>query len=294
MKILHRKDTSERQHYLIDKKNTYTINPKILYVGEVKRKKDWREDSHSHSFVEILLIKSGCGSVFINGTAFEVQRGDIVIYNADDEHYEISSQADPFSFSFVACDNIQIASLPSNHIVHDGQSPIIHTKNMEGYFRILFSMLLSEMTRKDLYYDELAENMLKSLVALIFRLIDKGRSMQSATKKNALYNSVLHYIDDHFTEKLTLDDIAMATYSSKYNICHIFTQYNGNSIFEYINEKRLNFATELLKTTELPVKSIAEKSGFSDVNYFCRYYKSQRGCTPSSQRKNKSRPENLR
>lgn len=285
MKIVHRQDTTERQHYLIDKKNTYGLTPRLLYVGEVKRKKDWKESPHSHDFIEILLIKSGQGTVIVNEVSYNVQKGDVIIYNANTVHCEISSPSDPFAFSFVACDNVQVVGLSPNQIVAEDQTPIFASKESERYFTNLFSILLNELINKDYYYDEIAENTLKSLVALIFRQLDKNRSVQSATKMSVLYASIIAYINEHFTEKLTLDSIAAATYSSKYHVSHVFSQYNDKyTVFEYINKQRFDYAVNLLKDTDLPIKTVAEKAGFTDSNYFCRFFKSQTGKTPSSLR----------
>lgn len=187
-----------------------------------------------------------------------------------------------FAFSFVAYDNLQVVELSPDRIVAEDQTPIFAAKDSERYFPNLFSILLTELINKDYYYDEIAENTLKSLVALIFRQPDKDRSVQSATKTSVLYASIIAYINEHFTEKLTLDSIAAATYSSKYRVSHVFSEYNDKyTVFEYINKQRFDYAASLLKDTNLPIKPVAEKAGFTDSNYFCRFFKSQTGKTPS-------------
>ncbi len=63
MKIVHRYDSEERQHYLLEQSYTFHLKPRLLYVGSLSKQEKWSEISHSHQFVEILFIVDGKGTV---------------------------------------------------------------------------------------------------------------------------------------------------------------------------------------------------------------------------------------
>ena len=88
MNIIHRLNSEERQHYTLEQRYSFKAKPRLLYVGELKKSEEWREQEHHHNFIEILFIKDGCVQVNVNGASIVARKGDIVIYNANTPHSE--------------------------------------------------------------------------------------------------------------------------------------------------------------------------------------------------------------
>ncbi|MDP4133366.1 MAG: AraC family transcriptional regulator [Bacillota bacterium] len=102
---------------------------------------------------------------------------------------------------------------------------------------------------------------------------------------NELINRVIKFVQRNFYNQISTVDIAKNCFCSVSTVCHRFKQYKGISIGKYIFDLRLSYAKELLKTSNLSVSSIAQKSGFSCYNYFAITFKKETGLSPSIYRK---------
>ena len=109
--------------------------------------------------------------------------------------------------------------------------------------------------------------------------------VEMRSKKYRALLRVTHYIDEHYTEGVSLEDVADATGISRYYVSHLFKELMDNTFVGYVNELRLNHAAMLLVTTDSPIIEIASKSGFNNLSNFNRAFKMYFGKTPSAYRK---------
>ena len=113
-----------------------------------------------------------------------------------------------------------------------------------------------------------------------------AESIESAREKN-LYHIAKRaclFIDEHFTEALTLNSLAECLRISPYYLSHAFKDINGASFSEYLNRKRIGAAKVLLEGTSKSVMEVAYEVGYMDSNYFCRVFKKSTNLTPSNYR----------
>ncbi len=96
---------------------------------------------------------------------------------------------------------------------------------------------------------------------------------------------VTSYINDHYLEDLTLDEIASLAGFSKYHFTRLFRQYAGTSFYKYLNQKRISHAKDLLMDPKLSVTEVALESGFDSISAFLRMFRLTNGCTPTEFRK---------
>jgi len=137
--------------------------------------------------------------------------------------------------------------------------------------------------------DEIDHKMLSVLIKPLCRMIEylKLISPDSETEvtDNELVNRIIKFIQRNFYNQISNKDIAKACSCSVSTVCHLFKRYKGISIRQYICDLRLSYAKELLKTSNLSVSSIAQKSGFSNYNYFSIAFKKETGLSPYAFRK---------
>lgn len=103
--------------------------------------------------------------------------------------------------------------------------------------------------------------------------------------RNQRIKEILSYIREHFTEKITLDEIAKHLHLSTNECCRFFKKNMNCTLFEYITEYRLSKSMELLEHTDLPVSQIAYESGFGSSSYFIEKFRKNVGMTPAAFRK---------
>lgn len=98
-------------------------------------------------------------------------------------------------------------------------------------------------------------------------------------------NIAIPYIKEHFTERLTIEDIANTAALNPQYMMRIFKKKTGDSVLEYVTRLRLELAKQMLVKTQWSNEIIAEKIGYASSNYFIKLFKRQYGVTPRGFRK---------
>lgn len=94
----------------------------------------------------------------------------------------------------------------------------------------------------------------------------------------------LAYIEDNYSQEITLEQLAAACFISKDYMSKLFYRITKKNVTEYISDYRINKAKELLRDTNIKISGVAEKVGFSDAAYFYRVFKKSVGVTPAQYR----------
>ena len=97
---------------------------------------------------------------------------------------------------------------------------------------------------------------------------------------------IMSYIEEHYAEKITLEDIAAITQYNRTYISTLFHKSVGISFYDYVMRVRLQNATKDLCTTNKNLTDVALSNGFSDLKSFNKRFKELLNCLPSDYRKN--------
>ncbi len=104
-------------------------------------------------------------------------------------------------------------------------------------------------------------------------------------RQKQLWNDIYEYLEIHYRDQdLTQVQVADAFYMSSYTLSRLFKTHMGVSYTDYINAKRLEYAKELLLTTDLPVQEVAVAVGY-ERNYFYRIFRARFGMSATEFRK---------
>lgn len=116
-------------------------------------------------------------------------------------------------------------------------------------------------------------------------LIGKLRKKKPTTTEetitdNKTFNSMIDYIKDNFTEKISLDILSEKFGFSKNYICGMFSKYLNTSLTCYLTEIRMAHAQKLLKDSKLLMKEVAMECGYEEYYHFSRVFKAYYGISP--------------
>ena len=100
------------------------------------------------------------------------------------------------------------------------------------------------------------------------------------------YEKVFSYINDHLCMKLSLSEIAKGTNYSIGFLTKCFVKDNKITVKNYIHNKIMAQAEQLLIYSGLPISDISEALGFCEFSYFTKWFKKKKNCTPNEYRKN--------
>lgn len=131
------------------------------------------------------------------------------------------------------------------------------------------------------YFEKKREGMLSSMLySMIFSFFEEV----SETIPTPM-DYVLRYLEAHFDQKITLDELAKICHASKSTFCKNFKTVYGCTAFEMLIDIRLRNANMMFRlNSSEKVCFVARRCGFEDVSYFCRLYKNKFGLTPAQTR----------
>lgn len=132
------------------------------------------------------------------------------------------------------------------------------SRNKDQYFMIL-----------DLIFEEIFEVII--------------REKRVTHKEEMTY--ALQYIEKHLTKNLSLESAASYMNISTHYFSKLFKSEVGENFIDYVTDKKVARAKEIIKDTDIPLNSIAFELGFNEANYFSKVFKKKTGITPSQYRK---------
>ena len=109
---------------------------------------------------------------------------------------------------------------------------------------------------------------------------DKKESASSSF----IVKNALTYIEENYTQKLTLGEVAEKTYVSQWHLSKLLNRHTGQSFSDILNHTRIEHAKELLKDPSLRIGDISEQVGFLDLAHFSRVFKKQEGVSANEYR----------
>jgi len=124
------------------------------------------------------------------------------------------------------------------------------------------------------------------ILALINMVLEESKSSPTWNDRSAkAVSDAKRFIDENFSESITLNDIAKSVHLSEIYFHNLFTESTGTTPHKYLIIKRIENAKKLLRSSTLSINEIAEYSGFGSQQYLNKVFKKETGVTPLSYRK---------
>lgn len=92
--------------------------------------------------------------------------------------------------------------------------------------------------------------------------------------------NVLQFIEAHYQQPISLNDVAQAVGYSPAYLTHLVQTHTGRTVKQWIIERRMAQARQLLTETNQPIRAISEASGYGDAGYFTRQFRQLHGISP--------------
>nr|WP_154118148.1 response regulator transcription factor [Paenibacillus monticola] len=114
---------------------------------------------------------------------------------------------------------------------------------------------------------------------------DQTSSLTQSPGSIVNMKKLLDYIDEHYTEPLSLTELARHFHFNPSYLSSLFTAHNKEGFKEHLNTIRTDKAAELLRAGEAPISEISSMVGYGDHSYFCKVFKKYTGLSPSGYRR---------
>ena len=271
-----------RSHYSLDKEQTFTIRgtAKLLNVASAKYGGDWHSVPHTHNHLELFYIVGGKGQFSIQDQLYPVNANNLVIINPNVTHTEVSLNAQPLEYIVLGIEGIELATSKDSN----GQFNILdhfESADISGCLR----NILREMEQKNTGYEDVCQAYMEILIIRLMR--NTALAVPTEPKVitgNRQCAAVRRYIDLHFKEALTLEQLAEDAHMNKYYLSHAFKREYGISPINYMITRRIEESKYLLAETDLSMTQIAQLLGFSSLSYFSQVFRRTQSITPMEYR----------
>ena len=244
---------------------------------------------HWHTPFEVIMpVKNGYTAV-VGEQHYELREGDILLICPGIVHELFAPESGERIIFQPSLSQIQIREL--DLLISLLRPVVLITPEEFPDFHPIAQRLMMEIKEEyflcEPYYETAIYSRFMHILVDIGRLhgalkhpvSDASNSRQKDYLDKFLY--ITNYINEHFAENLSLEQVADLAGFSKYHFTRLFKQYTDTSFYKYLNQKRIDYAKTLLLDPDLPVIDVALQCGFSSLSAFLRMFKQLNKCTPT-------------
>ena len=232
---------------------------------------------HAHDdLVEVVLVRGGESRYFVGGTPYDARRGDLFVFNSRVVHDEPSGPDRPVATSSLALGGLKVPGLRENTLIPEDASPVCRLSEPQAQrLERLYDVLYDELTAGN---DDGAHHLLMAVLTLVQQF--RAAAASTAADANVFAQRIKDYIDRHFAEEFSLQQMADALHVSPYYLAHVCKEATGYSPLQYVLRRRIGEAQTLLITTDLPVTRIAAQVGYDNPSHFNAQFAKAVGMPP--------------
>ena len=262
----------------------YLDDMSLYYAGSIP----W----HWHREFELSAVVSGQVSLMTASESHILREGDGIFINSDILH-SASSAADGrcVMYNFVFAPEL-IQSSTDSLIMEKYLYPLMNNKSFSSYIfhreeaweaeciRTMLSMYEASLQKAFGYELKIQSHIGSLFTAFASHLPAAFAPAQNAGREEELLKDMLHYVELHLQEPITLKELASSFHGSESTCSRLFRRHLSISPFGYILTCRIEKSLPLLSDTRQTITEIAYACGFHDTSYYCRTFKRMKGITP--------------
>lgn len=246
---------------------------------------DYAIDPHNHDFYEMNVVLGGVGIHEIEGESFPVKRGDVFVIPPmtvhayrNTEHLEIYHVL--FKKDFIrrnSAESVRVAGFLKFMEIE----PFLRQNYSEAMFLHLAPSQMVEIQSDFKFIEDgnafdndsflpLKEHTVWKLVYYLSYLLEQqttAAEKEGGGKYRRQILDTLEYLSSHFSDKITISELAGRVYLSRSTFLRSFVSVCGCSPIEYLNNYRIKRAVELLELGTLSKTEIAHSCGFYDLSH---------------------------
>ena len=238
--------------------------------------------NHFNSYLFIYVL-NGSGTIeFENGDIRKISAGQCAVMDCRYPHSYKRDENEPWELLWVHFNGVSAQYYFSKF--EDKKCNVFVPQNPDNIMLIL-SQIVYCNSHKTEHTELLNSKFLTDLLTTVianYRIYDEDESDKDLCKIEA----IKEYIDNNFTRKLNLDHIADTFHINKFNLIREFKKNYNITIIQYIINKKMEQAKDLLSHTNKSIEEISELCGFNDPSYFSKQFKKIENITCLNYRKN--------
>ena len=252
----------------------------VQETGYFKLKESHRASRKNLNSYLIVLVLSGSGTLMYDEELFHLTAGSCFFIDCMVPYYHQSSTSDPWELMWV---HFNGATSKEYYRCFSNTSELAWTPRSFQQIKEKLESLLDVNTHTDLSAEIASSRLIMDLLSIILLDVTNLREEQNSSRQKML--EVRGYLDEHYTEKFSLDELSEHFFISKYHLSREFKNHFGITLNHYVIAKRITMVKKLLRFSDLTMEEIAVKCGFYDTSYLNKQFKKSEGINASDFRK---------
>ena len=257
----------------------------LMYLQEIGHLQALSTHTSKRSRLSSFLffyVQSGSGTLTYEDSSYALSAGDCVFLDCR-KTYSHQTSEDLWHLQWTHFDGPNLKEIHAKFI-GENDSPVFRPLYVNVYENILNE--LQELTAlennvRDMFISE----KLSGLLAQIMNDCQNRDSYKIIPQKSLVLVEIKKYLDEHFCDKITLEELSKLFYIDKYYLTRRFKQHYGTTVNTYLQQQKITHSKHLLRFSDLSVEQIANECGIDDPNYFARLFKKIEGITPGEFRR---------
>ncbi|MDP4090905.1 MAG: AraC family transcriptional regulator [Bacillota bacterium] len=253
---------------------------------------------HTHNFTELEIITSGSADHIVEGKAYNIKKGDVVVLVPPFVHeLQNVQELEHYNFKFdleklilLETDIEKLSSFQSLFILqpfyryqHDYVNHMTLDSDSFSKVKILCDLIYEEWTSKRDGYKWVIKSYFLALLTYLARSYSPKVIGGSPKIKDII--DTVSYIQENLSQKITVSNLSSMACLSERQYTRVFKEIYGVSPIIYVINCRLTLACRMMKNTQKSLSEISMSCGFGDKVYFCKLFKNRYGITPGQYRK---------
>lgn len=226
----------------------------------------------------LFFLVNGRADIATSGRSYPMEKEDYIIINCA-KQYRISLEKDALLME-ISIGRKEIQLLAHNdslrfHCISSG-----HQGSKYEKFRFVLRELLSNYALKAQRPDADKMSSLYKVCSYMLNYFSVSADATEKYGKDSKTEQILRYIEEHYREKITLEDAAARVFMTTTSFSRFFSREMGVSFVNYVNRFRLECAVQEMLSSNSPISEIAWENGFGSVSQFNKYFRKKYGMSP--------------
>ena len=228
----------------------------------------------------IVLVLSGSGTLMYNEKFYELKPGSCFFIDCKIPYYHQSSDSDPWELIWV---HFHGATSKEYYRYFSVISDPALMPQAFGELKDKLERLLDVNTHADLMAEISSSRLIMDILSILLQDVTNSKEEQTPARQKML--QIRLYLDEHYTDKFSLDQLSENFFISKYHLSREFKNHFGITPNHYVISKRITLVKKLLRFSDFTLEDIAAKAGFYDTSYLNKQFKKSEGISASDFRK---------
>lgn len=251
-------------------------------VGQLQAQKPHTSERKNLTSYLFFTIIEGSGVLIYNGKKYPLRVGNCVFIDCR-KSYSHRSDLELWTLKWVHFYGPNMGGIYEKYVERGGQ-PVFCPETPNAFVKLLDELLCIAGSSDYIRDMHICEKLTSLLTLLMAESWHPENNFYIGSKKQSLQH-VKDYLEQHYQEKITLDNLADKFYINKFYLARIFKEQFGVTINSYLAQIRITHAKQLLRFSDLTVEQIGQTCGIEEPAYFARVFKKVEGTTPGEYRR---------